>query len=60
MTFTRRMRIVTMSIFEIKELQEAIKSLERRVELLERCDRVDQAPGFDQERPGMKGEKCNG
>jgi len=49
-----------MSIFEIKELREAIKSLERRVELLERGDRVDVAPGFDQERPGMKGEKSNG
>lgn len=49
-----------MSTFEIMELREAIKSLERRVELLERCDRVDIAPGFDQERPGMKGEKSNG
>lgn len=60
MTFTRRMRRATMTNFEIKEIQEAIKSLERRVELLERCDRVDVAPGFDQERPGMKGEKSNG
>ena len=50
MTFTRRMRRATMTNFEIKEIQEAIKSLERRVELLERGDRVDVAPGFDSGR----------
>ena len=49
-----------MSIFEIKELIEAIKSLEKRVKDLEdkRLDRVDRAPGFDQVRSTGRNGSC--